>query len=489
MPDTPNILLCITDNQRLDTLGLLGLTPCLTPHWDKVGQRGAVLDHVRTASPICSPARAALMTGCNPFNAGMPSVGFAFAESNDGSTSKRSSEIGKPPLAHFLREAGYETMYAGKWHLGDRNIGRWYDQHRACDQADRDYSAWCRSQDIPDGFIFHDPERSKPFRSRHAPHMSLPHTCELDIPADKEHNRWVLGHAMEQLALRDDDRPFFATLSFEGPHPPLAIPQPWYDMYDPASVPVPDNWDANDCEPDFLADGYYRKLRHEWGDDFDAWRKAVAVYWGYTSYVDALLGRYFDELRASGALDNTIVVMVSDHGDMMGQHALSQKMCPYEEAVRVPCVIAWPGRIQPGTRLSMDVGLQDIAPTLLDACGLGADAERMDGESLLPHLTGERPEPEQRDCFIEYTMSPFQREWQGIEDWRCIVRRPWKYVLHRDGQRELFHLQDDPRERNNLAGDDRVAEAEAQLHERVFEWCRRVDPQFAASQRSSLTAD
>lgn len=490
MPGRPNVLLLITDNQRLDTVSALGMTPCRTPTWDRMAAQGVLLDHMRTTSPICSPARASLFTGLHPHQAGMPTVGFTYAQSNDGTGVQTAPRLACDAFPGFLRSEGYQTLYAGKWHVGD-SIGSWFDAAVACDQADRDYSEWCRHEGVPDGFIFHDPQRSKPYRSRIPPGMSLPATGVLDIPEDKEHNHWVLGHALETFALRDPDRPFFMTLSLEGPHPPLVVPERYYDMYDPSGIPEPENWGPNPREPSFLADCYYRRLRREWSDDFDAWRKSVAVYWGYATYVDSLLGRFLDRLAEVGVLDDTLVVMVSDHGDMMGQHAMTQKMCPYEEAVRVPCVIRWPGAIRPGTRCGADASLIDLAPTILAACGLhDVTSPGMEGRNLLPLLQGEEDRQAQpRDCFMQYDMSDFQREWQGIADWRAIVRRPWKYVLHEDGQQELFHLEDDPRETDNRADNRDAQSTRTELREALLRWVEQTGDVFAppdcASRRSA----
>jgi len=476
--DRPNILLLISDNQRLDTLGVLGQTACRTPTWDRIAAEGVLLEQLRTTSPICSPARASLMTGMQPHQAGMPTVAFAYAEKNDGSGGDQSVEINIPPISHFLRQEGYHTAYTGKWHLGETSIRQSFDLASACDQAERDYTEWCRFQGVPDGFVFHDPERSKPFRSRHEPGMSLPTTAILDIPEDKEHNRWILGHALEQFALRQTNAPYFACLSLEGPHPPLMVPERYYNMYDPKLIEPPTNWGPADGEPDFLDGCYYRKLRNEFGNDFDSWRKSIAVYWGYATYIDSLFEQLIARWEEVGLLDNTLLVMVSDHGDMLGQHELSQKMCPYEEAVRVPCVMRWPGVIPQGTRCQLDVSHTDIAATLLAAAGMDVDSMQLEGENLLPYLQGKQQPSNSRDCFVQYNMSPFQAEWQGVENWRVLVRRPWKYVLHENNVVELYHLVDDPGEMKNLSGNSGIVDTETELRNGLLAWARRTTDPF-----------
>jgi arylsulfatase A-like enzyme len=441
-----------------------------------MAQDGVVMENLRTTSPLCSPARSSLFTGFQPHQAGIPHLPYG---NQDIKEEERSNlEITKPPIAHYLREAGYQCLYAGKWHLGSNNIQKWFDWFGACDDGDRSYTEWCRWQGVADGFIFHDDKRSHPFRSVHYPKMSIPRTGVLDIPADKEHNAWILGHAFELFGLRDDRRPFFLCISMEGPHPPLVVPRAFYDLYDPDEVPEPKNWQPSEGEPDFLATSYYRRLRHEWGDDFSAWRKSIAVYWGYTTYIDSLFGALVRRLEECQLLDNTVIAMVSDHGEMMGQHGLWQKFCPYEEALRVPWVLRWPGRIKPGRSCRMDVSHVDVAATLLAAGGVEVDALSLEGENLLPYLADDRPKPAARDCFAQYNVAPDFRPWHGVESWRALIRKPWKYVLHQNGEVELYNHLDDPFELKNLARDPAAQEAVETLQKAVLAWCRRTGDQF-----------
>lgn len=105
-------------------------------------------------------------------------------------------------------------------------------------------------------------------------------------------------------------------------------PAAYYDMYDPAAIDVPGNWSPQPGESSFMASSYCRKQFEEFGADFYAWRKSIAVYWGYATYIDHLMGRFLDRCEELSLLDNTMVIMVSDHGEMLGQHGLNQKMSP-----------------------------------------------------------------------------------------------------------------------------------------------------------------
>ena len=477
-PSRPNIVLLISDNQRLDTLGILGRTACRTPTWDRVAREGVLVENLRTTSPICSPARASFFTGFQPHQAGMPHLPYLGALRVGEEDEYPDMEITRAPISHYLRQEGYQCLYAGKWHLGTRNVQRWFDWVSACDNGDRSYTEWCRWQGVPDGFIFHDDQRSAPFRSTHYPRMTVPRTGILDIPADKEHNRWILGHGFEMFGLRDPDRPFFLVISLEGPHPPLVVPEPYYHLYDPDDIPEPENWNPGRGEPGFLEGSYYRRLRNEWGDDFSAWRKSIAVYWGYATYIDALFGQFVQRLEECDLLDETLLVMLSDHAEMMGQHGLWQKFCPYEEAIRVPWAMRWPAAFKPGGRCRTDASHVDVAATLLALAGVDVESLGLEGENLVPYLKGTEPEPRSRDCFVQYNVARNFASWHGVENWRAIVRRPWKYVLHENGETELYHLVDDPGELTNLAGRPDRASTAATLRQALLSWARRTQDPF-----------
>jgi len=466
----PNIVMLICDGMRVDALGAMGRTPCRTPTWDRMAEEGVILTEHRTTGPMCSPARASILTGLQPHQAGMPGISATYAQAEKAGEELTWPGLTRDPFLQDLRANGYDVFYVGKWHVGENNIQRWVDRFACCRCGDPDYTEWCKLHGLPDGFIFHDPVRGAPYRSKYEPRMSLYRPGVLDIPEDKEYNWWVLGHAVEFLAYCRKDKPFFFALSFEGPHPPLVVPPEYYHMYDPADVKKPDNWEANRREPSFLKNSYYRKIRSEWSDDFEDWRKPIAVYWGYVTYIDKLFGIFLERLEAMGLMANTIVVMLSDHGDMFGQHHLAQIFCPYDEVLRVPCVIRAPGRIPAGIRCSMDTSHVDVAPTILAAADIGRERET-EGENLIPYLDGTKAQPAGRDTFCQYNMSAYFAQWHGVENWRSILRRPWKYVLHRNGEAELFNIVEDPGERNNLTG---VHRQEETLRRALLDWCRRT---------------
>jgi len=133
----------------------------------------------------------------------------------------------------------------------------------------------------------------------------------------------------------------------------------------------------------------------------------------------------------------------------------------------------WPDEIAPGTRVTMDVSHVDITPTLLAAAGLEQVADMaMDGENLLPHVTGQRPQPAVRDLFSGFVVPPAARAHHGIEDWYAIYRRPWNYAWHANGETELYNLDKDPWETTNLAGNPAHRRTRTALHATLACWLR-----------------
>ena len=472
----PNIVLLITDNQPVDLIGCMDRGACQTPTFDRIGHEGVVMENLRTTSPVCTPARASLFTGMQPQQAGLTRSHLSWKD--QWGVEQEDETFACPPVTDHLRPLGYECLYAGKWHVGAQNVENSFDRVVAAGEGFEDYMAWCREQSIPNGFIFRDPERGKPFRFHDPPHMVQPHTAPLDIPADKEHNRWMLDRALELLETRDPTRPLFMVFSTYGPHPPLAIPEPYYSMVDPATIVEPDGWGIPADEPPFYRDCYYRRMFRHFGESFDDWRKIIAVTMGYATYIDALFREFVERLGNRLDLDDTLLLMLSDHGDMLGKRGLWRLFIPYEPSLRAPWLMRWPGVIRPGSRCRLDATMPDVAATVLAAAGVEIGPLALEGQDVLPYVTGQRPEPEARDCFSQFNMPPSWDQWFGVADWRCIVRRPWKLIVYTDGTEELFHLVDDPDERANRAEDPAARARRDQLREALIAWSTRTGDSF-----------
>lgn len=480
----PNIVLLITDAQRFDAVGTYPGTACRTPTFDRVAAEGAGFTSLRCTSPICSPARASLFTGYQPHEAGMPHLPSA-TPATDKSSPTADMAINKVTFPEMCRRAGYKAYLAGKWHVGEVTVSDAFDVYAGNDAYGNDYGDWCKARGLPEGRLFNRTGRN-PYRSTRPPGMSLPRPGVLDMPPGTDWDAWSVGHAIRFLEEMDVSRPFLLTVCTRGPHSPFVVPPEYFDMYDPNAIPEPPNFQPSPSEPEFLENSYYRKMWREYGEDWEKWRKSVAVYWGYATYLDSLMGRVIERLKKRGVYDETLLIMTADHGEMLGQHGLAHKMCPYDENLRVPLAMRWPGVIRAGTRISTDVSQIDIAPTVLAAAGIPPDPA-WEGENLLEYASGRKRAPSSRDVFTQYNLGP-DWDFHEVHNWRLVVRRPWKYIFHESYGPEMYNLEKDPWEVNNLGSDPETAQVRAKMHRVLVDWMSRTgDPMLTRMEAAQVS--
>ena len=478
--DRPNVLLIMTDQQPVSTIGCYGNSVVKTPAQDRLAREGMRFDNFYIAAFACTPSRATYLTGRYPHNHG---VVVNDVELDDA----------LPSIGNTFRDAGYQTAWIGKWHLGGQMyrgiagrgpfdncwVRKRVDSTRDFEFVEveggtgedeprsgfdhwvggwKHFKAYLQTTDLPDEV------KNLP---RVGNHQAAPSA------SDREHNVSLLGedHHMAHFfademmsflnANRDD--PFCAVLSFYGPHSPVCPPEPWDSMYDLDDVPLPDNYDAPlEDKPRFQSGRDRTYVRDVWSRD--EVRDYVRRYWGYVSYIDAQIERVLNALDANGQAENTIVMFVSDHGDMVGQFGMVYKLtyCGYDTLMKVPCLVRWPGRIEAGavnTSLNSSV---DVMPTLLDLAGMDIP-EGVDGESIGGILRGER------DVAREEIFTDLMN--RGV----MLRQGSWKFVLNwkplSGGVRdldELYNLADDPLEEHNLAYRDRMRAAS--MRDRILSW-------------------
>jgi arylsulfatase A-like enzyme len=460
----PNVLLVMSDQQRPDTLGYRGQTPCRTPNMDRLAREGISFERAMTPCPLCLPSRAAVFTGLYPHENDML----------DNAT----SSLEACQLLDSFRDGGYEVSYAGKWHLGHDNIGRFTD--RDAGDSTADYSTWCADQGLVDGWTFNDPR----VRTHRTPSMSTPIALPLEMPPETTNDAYIADIAIEHLRTRDRSRPFFQVCSFNGPHPPFMIPEPYFSMYDPGQVEEPANFGPQPGEPEVNRTSYYRQLFRDHGEDFAAWRQSYAVYWGFTSLIDDQLGRVLSALEAEGVMEDTIILFLSDHGENLGAHGLWHKMVAYEESIRVPMIFRLPGQVAKNVRSDAPFSLLDVAPTLAGLCDLPAN-EEWRGRDMSDVLAGKPVDLSDRTLFALHR--PLG-EWMGTQPWRMIEHDRKKYIWHLDDKPELFDLTSDPLETRNLADQLSSKDVLTDLHSRIITIMREtndtlLDVAMAASQR------
>lgn len=446
----------MTDQQRTDTLGILGETPCRTPNLDRVAREGVVFGNAQTPTPLCSPARAAILTGRYPHSNGC--VGNCQQPEGGSNTGLPDLSPDEKTLSELLTPAGVACAYSGKWHLG-RETERQRDYRMFMSHRDPSYLQGLQARGL-------DWDEMGVFEDLHYRDGAL--FCGTSpLPANENRDAFVAGNAVNMLdKMAGGKEPFALWCSFYGPHQPFSVPAPWDGMYDPKDIPLPPNFGDEGA-------GMPAHMRHTRVDhktfrlDEDAWRRIIAHYWGYVSFLDAQFGRVLDRLQEHGLWDDTAIVMLSDHGEMLGGRRLFGKDLHFaNELMRTPRMMKIPG--MPGGRIERGlVSLVDVVPTMLDAFGVNIPAN-IQGRSLWKALADGQP------CGAD---AVFGEHCARIEPskigcaGRMIRTERQKYCMYTTGEEELYDLQSDPFETRNLATtcDPMLGELRARL-EQWMQW-------------------
>ncbi|MDH3595204.1 MAG: choline-sulfatase [Rhodospirillales bacterium] len=438
MPDkTPNILFVMADQMAAPALPVYGHPVVKAPRLAGLAESGVVFDAAYCNSPICAPSRFSMLSGQLPSAIGAYDNAAEFPAS-------------VPTFAHHLRLAGYRTVLAGKMHFVGPDQLHGFEERLTTDIYPADFG-W-----TPD---WEHPERHQDyFHTMLSVVEAGPCARSQQIDFDDD-VAFQAERRIYDLARDDDDRPFFLLASFTHPHDPYTIGRPYWERYDAAEIDMP----RVPAIPLEEQDPHSRRIARCIGlkryDVTEARiRNARRAYYGAISYVDNKLGGLLDALAATGLAEDTIVIFAADHGDMLGERGLWYKMTFFEGAARVPLIVHAPDRFAP-RRVARCVSLLDLFPTLCDlAAGAApAPAEPLEGRSLMPLLDGREAGWVDR-VFGEYLG-------EGAAGPLVMVREGrFKYVVGEASPPQLFDLEADPLELDNLAG--RAAHAEA---ERAFE--------------------
>ena len=483
MPSSsPNILVLMSDQQRLDTVGAYGQNPiCRTPNIDALAQRGVRFDNAFTPTAICSPARAAFYTGLYPHKNGVTANGLCLNEGVRG-------------LNHYLDDAGYVSGYAGKWHVdqkkGPSDLGF----------VGKDFIgyAWPAANVLPgntyaggplnkpnwyevylDEGGFGRPEVKERFVGTNPGCNTQEMYALHDGPVESCIEYFVAEETIRILEqFSGQDEPFFFWANFWGPHTPCLVPEPYFSMYDPDDIPKHPSY----CETFEGKPGVQSLVEKMWGLGSYGWRgfqEISARYYGYCSLIDDQVGRVLAALERLGMADNTIVMYTTDHGDCMGAHKLIEKgEFMYDEIYHIPLIVAHPDCEKPGSVNDDFVYLHEAGISTLDIAGVDVPDE-LDGHSLQPAMLG-RELPFDRDEV--YCL--FDRHFTVVNQ-RMVRTRTHQLTFNSFDRGELYDLVDDPYQLHNRYGDpdydevrrdllNRMDRHMAELEDPVYRWFNRM---------------
>jgi len=439
----PNVLIIQTDEHNFRTLGCYrALLPreqafpwgdnvkVDTPHLDALAGRGAICTRFYATSPVCTPSRAALMTGLYPQNTG--------SISNDLPMLDRMETF-----ASVLEHEGYRTGYAGKWHLdGDAKPG-WAPARKFGFTDNRhmfNRGHWKKLGEDASG------PKVLSVNTRGEPDYGIEGADATSFTTD-----YLTDRAIE-FVRGARDRPFCYMLSLPDPHGPNTVRAPYDTMFDPAVFKQP----ASAQSKGEKLPSFAQVLQ----DRFN--QRQMALYFGMVKCIDDNVGRLVETLRETGQLERTILVFTSDHGDMCGEHGRHNKGIPCEGSARVPFLIAAPGLIPPGTVLHEALGTVDFKPTLLGLLGLKTEVamQGRDASSLLKN--GRAPADWKDRTFVR-----IGGDSGGASGWLAIFTRRHKFVVSPTDTPALFDRDTDPFEMKNLFEDptrrDLIRELAVQL--------------------------
>ncbi|MBD3184062.1 sulfatase-like hydrolase/transferase [Candidatus Poribacteria bacterium] len=442
----PNIILITTDHLRRDSIGIYGNNIIRTPNIDKLARNGTIFTNAYTACPLCMPSRNSIITGLYPHQHGICG--------NKGQPV--SMEHRRLTFSNILQESGYTTAFIGKHHFYD--FWEEYRDYREIEEQIKDYGfnkviqVVDLSENLHNDCDFTAYLKKKGLLEKYRSEAKNLPLFESNFAPEDTVDGFVGNRCVEYIQDTDTDSPFFLWSSFLGPHPPYTAPGEFSQMYDPQDMPSP--------------------IFTENSAVIERAKRARAKYYGMVSHIDHHVGRMIKVLKKRGILENTLIILTSDHGDTLGDRGHWDKRRFYESSVGVPLIISGPG-FPCGGLGSSTGGMKsrilteniDLYATVLNTAGLEIPETRipLSGRSMQSMITN-RYENIRNAVFSE------MGQWIMIRDAR------WKltYDPEQGGVRMLFNMATDPYESDNLCGKPEYRDVEYQLVSRILNWLIRT---------------
>jgi arylsulfatase A-like enzyme len=473
MATRPNVLLIITDHEAYYGHDQIGEFTYTWPNYEAFCDQGVRFERAYSVSPICSPARASMMTGLYP-----SAHGLMWNTEATQSFNRIEFEPGQLLYSHYLSQAGYRNAYVGKWHCGherlpiDYGIEGWALPDYGKVYMSDAYRSYASERGLGDATVLVEYNMDHPewdgqrLVLHHPSPWRFMNGCGVLQGPPEAHEEFFVAHlAVTKLhELAQSDQPFSLVASFWGPHQPYFPTEPFASIFDPESIPE---------YPSFYDDLAGRPLRYlthcelshpsaaAW-PDWATWQRILARCYGQGLQTDAAVGQILQCLEDLGLAENTLVIWVADHGDAVASHGrLWDKASTFtEEVARVRLALRWPQGIEGGQCIEWLVSNMDVTATMLDAAGVTVP-QRLHSRSLLPLCADAAPVdwPDQIIC---------EHHGHGhILPQRIVVCGPYKYVAALFDGDELYDLDADPWEMVNLIDDPAYAAVRADLRARL----------------------
>jgi arylsulfatase A-like enzyme len=430
----PNILYIMADDHAAHAISAYGSRVNTTPHIDRLAREGMRFSHCFVTNSICTPSRAAILTGQYAHINGVPVF--------------NPIDPKRPTLAKYLQAAGYHTGIVGKWHLGSDPAG---------------FDSWTI---LPGQGVYNDPVFLTPDgRKKHTGYAT-------DL---------ITEFSLDFLKNRPTDLPFFLMCHHKAPHRPWVPDAKHARKWENVEVPEPETFDddyrtrcdaAREATMRIDRDLTRGDLKGDPPPGLEArqlkrwkYQRFMRDYLGCVDSIDDSVGRLLDYLDKNGLADNTIVVYTSDQGFFLGDHDWFDKRFMYEESLTMPFLVRWPGRVKAGSVSDGMILNVDFAPTLLDAASAKVPAD-MQGKSFLPLLRGESPADWRTSMYYRYYHYPQDHR---VQPHYGIRTERYKLIyFNKIGQWELYDLTKDPHELKNLYADPAHAATVRELKEEMY---------------------
>jgi len=415
--EKPNILYIFTDQQSADAMSCAGNLELHTPGMDRLAEKGVRFERAYCSYPLCGPSRASMFTGRMPHEVGITDNGQPIKD-----------EFRGEELGILLSQAGYECAYGGKWHVPEISIPEGHGFNRICGFDD----------------------------------LNLPERCA-------------------EFLSKERDKPFFLVASFDNPHNICEWRRqqtlPWGNIGNPPAPedcpPLPPNFSIAPYEAEAVRIISREEPKIYPGANYtpEQWRRYRWAYYRLVERVDTQIGTILDALENNGLADNTVVIFSSDHGDLQGAHQLVQKRFLYDEAVRVPFIVKFPGKSKEGhvDRDHLVSSSLDFYATVCDCAGITPPSD-IDGQSLLPLLNGEP------NAWRDHVVVETQFNRKAVCRSRMVVSNRYTYSTYEWGayREQLFRHKSDPGEMVNLAARTSYEPLVQQHREMLRDWCKRT---------------